>query len=139
MLFVKLITVLALFQTVFAHFNLIYPPARGLDESKVHIFPCGGFDEPGYRTEVPINSSFLEVNSTENANYTYTVNVLVDPHPILSDFNSTKIIYIADGNISHPYEACLHVSYKNEPKAINAARATIQVIYHSNGTDFYQV
>ncbi|KAI8886882.1 hypothetical protein K501DRAFT_158993, partial [Backusella circina FSU 941] len=130
--------VLTFIQTSLAHFNLTYPPSRGLDESKVNIFPCGGFDDPDYRTEVPINSSFIEVNSTESINYTYAINMLVDPHPFSSDFNSTKLFNIAEGNVSHPYESCLHVTYKNEPKAINAARGTIQVVYYNNDTIFYQ-
>ena len=39
-----------------AHFKLLYPPARGFDEDKLVISPCGGQPQSSNRTTVSLTS-----------------------------------------------------------------------------------
>ncbi|OJJ38235.1 hypothetical protein ASPWEDRAFT_24192 [Aspergillus wentii DTO 134E9] len=51
--------ILSLLPLVTAHFDLIYPPSRGSDESKMATFPCGDLSPSSSRTQVSLsNGSF---------------------------------------------------------------------------------
>jgi hypothetical protein len=129
---------LAIFQSASCHFQLIYPPTRGFDETKEPTVPCGGFDTASIpRTPFPLTGAFVEIDAGHTS-YTYTVNVLLKSDPVTADFTGSKLVPVSEGTRNYPQKTCIALDFSRS-KATSGTDATLQIIFNGGDGELYQV
>lgn len=131
------ITLISMQSLASAHFTLTYPSTRGFDETKEATAPCGGYNTASsQRVQMPINSSFIEINSGHTS-YTYVINALAKNDPTTSDFsNATNLVQVAQGGRAYPQAACLPLAFNDIKSNTNV---TLQIVYNGGDGLLYQV
>lgn len=116
---------------VSAHFDLLYPRARGNNEDKLSTFPCGGFSDVGSnRTLVPLSDIAIAIEQGHDQSY---VQVLLaignDPG---SNFNITlKPTFYQTGE--GPF--CLpSIAIPSSLNIADGTNATIQIVTSGDGS-----
>ncbi|KAI8983075.1 hypothetical protein BDB01DRAFT_792313 [Pilobolus umbonatus] len=132
----SLLFILVSLHVISAHFELDYPAARGFDEKKEPIAPCGGFNEVKTHVEMPLNDPFVQIDSG-HVYYSYNINLIVGNNPTEADFTSNAIP-IGSGKRDYPQDACLPLTIKTDDNIKEGVNATIQIVYDGGDGLLYQ-
>ena len=130
------LSVLAVLAT--AHFQLLFPPSRGMSDEGQAISPCGGYAQTQNRTSVPLNSIpvSLELGHTENL---ITVALAIG-NDVGSSFNTIVRPTIQEYG---PGDFCWAeggIVLPNSLTVTDGTNATVQVITNSHdGGGLYNV
>jgi hypothetical protein len=122
-------SLLSLLPFASAHFNLVYPPARGFDEDKLPTFPCGGQDTVSKdRTTWPVGGPIQLLMGHTSTNVQVLIAMGSDPGDA---FNTILVpTFHEDG----PQNFCLGaVDFPSNLNITDGMPATIQVV--TNGDD----
>ncbi|KAI8379958.1 hypothetical protein EDC96DRAFT_454806 [Choanephora cucurbitarum] len=133
----SILSLIVFLQSVYAHFELIYPPSRGYNESAESQIPCGGASSAvGNRTQMPLKDAFLQIYSSHPV-YIYGISLVAKSNPILSDFR-INLTSIGSGDRNYPGESCLPIDFSLVPVIASGTNATIQVQYNGGDGILYQ-
>jgi hypothetical protein len=115
----------ATFLPVSAHFNIIYPAARGFDEDKIATGPCGSFDVPSSnRTSVSTTSLVVDLKMGHDENAVQVLLALGDDPG--NNFNITLVHTFRQEGLG---EFCLpDISLPSDIGIKEGTNATLQVV-----------
>ncbi|KAG1051077.1 hypothetical protein G6F43_006700 [Rhizopus delemar] len=127
-----------LIQHTSAHFELTFPPSKGVAKDTGFIPPCGGYDLASEkRTLLPLETPFVEINS-DHGLYNYSVNVIVGNNPSAADYFETSPNFASAANGTRNYSQASCLQFNLSQNISNGTNATIQVTYNSTDGKFYQ-